>query len=268
MPPQQKSVGYDREPNTPRSTTYALQPVPRGGKPFILEVTDMFEDVTDWMNAPVVVFGQKVAQVQKMSKSVNVDEICTNLLNVWAGGMVDVPVGASPGIMLIQGWSPKLEDKEFRQLAAKAKVDRTDDGRALLHGAALVKALREFYSQVNGRLDVKDIQPTEEELETLMTRQTAYAEYRFAEAERLAQEKLVKAITPEMRVLASWLGRDRVWGNSGTSTGMVPCPLCTKQISNAAIVCPECGHKVKAMPAALAALNADPIQGKTPQPVG
>jgi hypothetical protein len=187
-------------------------------------VSDMFENVVDWLGQ-----GQGSTpelkgrfQTRHTSKPVDCARLAQNLLQEWSGGMVGVPTGAAPGIMII-------EHEE----------------------------------------------PTPQECRQMLIRQTAFAEFQFNEAEKLARMNDYKGITRVMIDMSTWLGRSRPWSNPEAEASMVECPVCTGQIKSNAFVCRHCGYKVKALPPEIAALNAEtntttgtrPIPGKPRQEV-
>ena len=92
--------GPKPEVNSPRRTTYKLKPVKRGEKPYVIEVSDAFENILD----PT----KSAAQGRKFWSSAIVPyrEICDNLISVWAGNMVGVPTGAGFGIMEVPNTLP------------------------------------------------------------------------------------------------------------------------------------------------------------------
>ncbi len=105
--PQRRSYGPTRESNGKtaiRSICFELEPVERGGKPFVLEITDCFEDVIDVQQLSVE------NTKQRMPKPVDVNVIVADLLNVWTGGIIGIPQGAKPGIMLIANSVPSRDE--------------------------------------------------------------------------------------------------------------------------------------------------------------
>ena len=71
---------------------------------------------------------------------------------------------------------------------------------------------------------------------------------------------LKKFPLPTMRLAAEWLERPNEWSNPAAGADNVACPLCTRVIPGKAIICPECGHQIKEMPAELAKLNLGRVQ--------
>ena len=185
-----------------RSTNFHLEPVARGKKPFILEVSDCFEDVID-----LVQQSSRTAR-PRMPKPVPVENIVADLIASWTGGMFNVPAGAKPGVIEIVGSVP-----------------------------------------------------TQKEISQMEEQQAAYFEHWFSQGEGLyrgdpATIDSYKTYTQEMRLAAMWLGRMRPWSDAKMATGsLVPCPFCTKLISDRAIVCPECQRQIREIPAHLAALQ-------------
>ncbi|MEY4299378.1 MAG: hypothetical protein RIR25_614 [Verrucomicrobiota bacterium] len=119
-----RNYGPSRESNGPkvqRSTVFRLEPVPREGKPHVIEVVDSFEDVLDIVGSSAE---QKRGERPRMIKPVPVESIVADLLNVWTGGLYNVPQGATPGIMEIQplqselrqGKTPVPSLSELRQM--------------------------------------------------------------------------------------------------------------------------------------------------------
>ncbi len=95
------SVNVGRQPTKDkgRRTVYELEPVKRGGKPFVIEITDMFEDVPNPAkgDGSVLLFD---------AKPVDCGESVTNCLNIWTRNIFGVPDGAAMGIMEIVNTAP------------------------------------------------------------------------------------------------------------------------------------------------------------------
>ena len=104
LPPLQKYVGEHPRDTRGRCTTYELEPVPRGGKTFTLEVYDGFESVRDWIES-----AEQGTQIVK-SNPVDCREIAENLVREWAGNFVDVPANAGLGIKIIRGSVPHVDE--------------------------------------------------------------------------------------------------------------------------------------------------------------
>lgn len=92
-----------------RSSLFDLKPVKRGEKPYILELTDCFEEVID-LNA---IRGAQDGRVARATapKPVPVEQIREDLLRVWTGGLfaagdTPIPAEAKPGIIGIVGTVP------------------------------------------------------------------------------------------------------------------------------------------------------------------
>jgi hypothetical protein len=103
--PQRRHYGLSREslgPRANRSTLFELEPVPRGEAPFILRVTDSFEDVLDVLGQSGTEGGHK----PKLTKPVGADDVVRDLLSCWTGGLFNVPSDAKPGIIEIAGTRP------------------------------------------------------------------------------------------------------------------------------------------------------------------
>lgn len=85
-----------------RITTFRLEPVLRGKKPFFLKIDDSFESV--------IHFGGQ--RGERVPKPVPAEEICSDLLQVWTGNLYNVPQGAKPGVMQISGTIPTTKEME------------------------------------------------------------------------------------------------------------------------------------------------------------
>ncbi len=106
---QRRNYGPTRDSNGPkavRSSLFELEPVDRGAKPFILELCDSFEDILDIQQLNI----QNTKA--RISKPVDVQTIANDLLSVWTGGLIGVPQGAKPGIMLIANSTPSQGEKQ------------------------------------------------------------------------------------------------------------------------------------------------------------
>jgi hypothetical protein len=91
-----------------RSTTFKLEPVARGEKPFVLPIYDSFEEILDIAGLSAVTNTPKKPRI---SKPVPVEAIVADLLKEWTGGLFNVPAGAMPGIILLNPM--KVELKKF-----------------------------------------------------------------------------------------------------------------------------------------------------------
>lgn len=89
-----------------RATGYELQPVPRGGKAFVLEVADGFENVFD----PTAI-GNKSSD-RRRSSPIDSAETVRVLVNHWGGNIVDMPPGGGLGIREIIGTIPQKQELE------------------------------------------------------------------------------------------------------------------------------------------------------------
>lgn len=119
--PITKYVGPHPNPRTARATVYKLNPVPRGGKPSLLEVTDAFQNVPNPMKAAESMKTDRIGSNMVFdSAPVACEEICENLIQEWAGAMVGLPAGARPGIMVIVGTVPM--QAEMKQLVEQQTV--------------------------------------------------------------------------------------------------------------------------------------------------
>ena len=121
LPPITKYVGpepsvYDKNGKAnSRATVYRLKPVPRGSKQgyFSLEITDAFELVPNPMKAAESSRGdRKGANMIFDTNLVTCEEIANGLMQEWVGNMVKMPVGASPGIMIVANSAPTQANLE------------------------------------------------------------------------------------------------------------------------------------------------------------
>jgi hypothetical protein len=205
-----------------RRTDYRLEPVPRGGKPFLLAVHDSFEEVLDVMALSSL---RGTPQKKMQSKPVDVDTIKTDLLNEWTGRLANVPNGAMPGVGEVH-----LLDK------AVAEYQRT----GLLPDMIL-------NSKTSGI--------GEAEYQQLLAQQTSFFEYWFGQGEKLYDQKKFEEVSPIMRLAADWLGHKRPWTNKDYVVESESCPFCTALVPKTAYICMTCGKTIRELPADLAALN-------------
>lgn len=105
LPAFKSMTGPDAPVNSPRCQVFHHPGVAKGGKPMVVEIKDSFENVFD-------VQGSTHRRQAKMAKPVTCEEITRNLLNYWAGNMVDVPPGIGPGIMEIANSAPTTAELE------------------------------------------------------------------------------------------------------------------------------------------------------------
>lgn len=111
--PITKYVGPNPNPRSPRATVYRLEPVSRGKKPFMLEVSDAFENVPNPQEASESNRADRIgANMVFNSKPVTCQELAANLIQEWAGGMVGLPSGALPGIATVIGTVPTQAELE------------------------------------------------------------------------------------------------------------------------------------------------------------
>lgn len=92
--------------NGGNGTWYRLKPVPKGAKPFVLRVTDMFEHPKD------VLKSAERGRTELESNLITCEEIVADLLRHWIGNMLGLPHGALPGIGEIISEVPKQSELE------------------------------------------------------------------------------------------------------------------------------------------------------------
>lgn len=114
--PQRRNYGPTRESSgkrAVRSTLYELEPVKRNQKPpyFVLEVCDCFEDVIDVVGTSATT---ERGQRPRLPKPVPVENIVSDLLNAWTGGIFleGMPNEAKPGIGEIVNSAPSQKELE------------------------------------------------------------------------------------------------------------------------------------------------------------
>lgn len=191
-----------------RSTLFHLDPVPRGKPACILEIYDSFESVLDVMGLS----SQGDRRVKpRLARPVPVEEIVTDLMATWTGGLFNVPQDAKPGVMQI------------------------------------------FPTEIS--IKAGKVQPSPVERRQMEETQSRYFEYLFTEGERLHKQNNWKEITDTMRLAADWLGYQREWSHRAIAAESGPCPFCTAIIPAAALVCPSCHMRVRALPPELAKLQ-------------
>jgi hypothetical protein len=98
-----KPFGPDIKRSKGATTWFELKPVKRGGKPFLLKVSDMFQHYRDELNS---------GKPWKVDP-VECTQIADNLVTEWAGNIPNLPPGAFPGIMRIIGNVPTQDELEF-----------------------------------------------------------------------------------------------------------------------------------------------------------
>jgi len=122
--------GLSPNPKNGRCTLYELEPVKRGAKPFVLTVADAFERVPN----PIKSEGNKLAYDEA---PVDVNRIVDNLISIWAGNMIGVPPGASPGIMRIIGTVPqKRELDDMMRIQTAFAEHMFNEGEKLARASA------------------------------------------------------------------------------------------------------------------------------------
>jgi hypothetical protein len=111
--------GPGLSPRNGRLTAYSLEPVPRdktpgikwhSRNPFVLTVDDAYESVpAPWKSkGPVMAID---------TMPVDVNQIADYLVNQWAGNLMGMPAGVTPGIMRIRGTVP--HNDEIQELIQK-----------------------------------------------------------------------------------------------------------------------------------------------------
>ena len=198
-----------------RVSRFALKPVPRGEKPFILPIHDSFEEVLDVM-ALSATTNNPVKPTQ--SKPVPVEQIVTDLIEKWTGNLANVPSGAKPGVSEVH-----LLDRQV------AEYQRT--------GALPDSVLNSKLSGI-----------PQDEYDQLVQQQTSYFEYWFGQGELLHDQKKFDQISPIMRLAADWLGHRRPWTNKDWVVENVACPFCTELVPEEALFCPRCRNQIKLIP--------------------
>jgi hypothetical protein len=204
--PSRNSEGADAQ----RSTLFVLEPVPRGGQPFVLPVYDSFESVRDFVRqagGPRLKFN---------SSPVDVDQICNCLLNEWAGGYMLVPQDppAKPGIMVIE---PLPNEVKYFVRDGKLPTPNRDELEQMNRQQT---AWFEFWFAEGEKIARGD------------------------------HDAIVKwsNYTPEMRLAAEWLGHRTRWSDPGMMSNAQPCPWCGRIIPPTAYVCEFCNRTVREVP--------------------
>lgn len=206
-----------------RSTLFRLEPVKKGGRPFILPVYDSFEEILNPMARP-----DQSGRKPRLTRPEEVANIVADLLKEWTANLYGVPEGAKPGVMEVH--LDTLTPQQMQDLQNKGIAPKTPT------------------SGIPG-----------DEYAQMVDQQTRYFEYWFMIGEQLHSRdpKVVQQygqITNTMRLAADWLGHQRPWTNRDYILENVPCPWCTALIPQSAIVCPTCGRQVKETPKELAGL--------------
>jgi len=96
------------------STSFELKPVKKGGKPYVIEVPDMFQHSKDPL---------KTANQGKQAFSLDpvpCEEIAAELVRVWGENIPDLPFGAGPGIMILIGTTPQQHEVETMKAMLQA----------------------------------------------------------------------------------------------------------------------------------------------------
>jgi hypothetical protein len=91
------------------STAFSFDPVPRGGRAFVLPVYDSFESLLDVQGLSAM--GNQNVQKPRLPKPVPVETIVADILKEHTGGLFNVPQGATPGVAEI--FPLKVELKKF-----------------------------------------------------------------------------------------------------------------------------------------------------------
>lgn len=129
---QMKYHGDSTDPREGRAKRYWIPPVPRLERPelpdevknvkitkahgrwcAILEVCDAFENVPNPLKADG-------GRMHFDLSPVDCREIATNLHRYWGGNFVDLPAGATPGMMIIKGTVPN--EDEMRQMVVQQQA--------------------------------------------------------------------------------------------------------------------------------------------------
>ena len=99
-----------------RSSLFQLEPVKRGEKPFVLTISDCFEDILDL--GQLGVGGNNKART---AKPVPVESIVLDdLIARWTGGLFGVPQDAKPGVMKINNtMATKDEMREMMEMQTR-----------------------------------------------------------------------------------------------------------------------------------------------------
>ncbi len=150
--------GHDPKPTKGRATSYWLPPIPKNKSPFpagqeerdafeaklkshnvtvkkvngswvaLLEVSDAFESVFNVLKSESV---GKLAAFD--TNPVDCDQIANFLIHQWAENMVGIPAGASPGIMIIAGTVPTVEEqKQMLTMQTAFYTDRFQQAETLI----------------------------------------------------------------------------------------------------------------------------------------
>jgi hypothetical protein len=100
LEPKPMYHGLDQDARTGRCTVYWIPPVRKNARPpyELLTISDSFENVPDLNELAGDLRGGRTPMT---SKPVPCEDIAENLRRFWAGNMVGIPAGASPGIIIL-----------------------------------------------------------------------------------------------------------------------------------------------------------------------
>jgi hypothetical protein len=217
LEPQTKFHGPERDSRKGRATRYWLPPVPRHGKP-VLPKEDNVSNV----------------KIHKIESSTGVRYVA--VLEVPdAFESIPNPID-SVGGRLKFNMGPVLCDEIANNLMQYWGGNFVD----LPPGAA------------PGMIIIQNEIPTVAEMDRMILMQKNFYEYRLMQGDNAANQNRWKEITQEMKDAVVYLGKERPW-SGGMLT--VDCPLCFSPIPAQAAICNRCGHRIKPIPADLAALN-------------
>jgi hypothetical protein len=92
-----------------------------------------------------------------------------------------------------------------------------------------------------------DVEPTEEEIATVVARQEAYFRYLINEADFLFAKNQVGDIHDVHRMAADWMGtHDRAWAKPLVHVEMKRCPACDEEVRGSAKFCRWCHTDIPA----------------------
>lgn len=187
--------------------------VPKGDKPFILEVRDHIQPE----RMPHIVGGRRIPV------TIHGEEIARDIIQHWTTGVLGMTGDVHPGIWVVR----------------ETITLRDDSGTPV----------KDVYGAVQSRpaTDEEKTAMWAEDLSENKAAQTRWAEFNIQQGDVLASDSNTKMrlmIGPTMKLSVKYQGRERDWCEEMKDDDVKACKFCFKSIDSRVVVCPECKNVV------------------------
>lgn len=187
--------------------------VPKGDKPFLLEVRDHYQPEKQ----PHIVGGRIFRNM------ITGEEIARDIIQHWTAGVLGMTGDVHPGIWVVRDVITLLDETGT--------------------------PIKDVYGAVQSRPATEEEKAAmwAEDLAENVAAQARWGEFNIQQADAYAKDensKMRLLIGPTMRAAAKYYGRDREWLEELKDNDSKTCAFCIKSIDRRVVVCPHCQNVV------------------------